>query len=120
MGDVHSHTTKIALNTQCGFRTTHHPQAVNWFSHQFYPAAEFINSIRGNTVSRVANSEQVVRLARGLKVALLDPFTFYKGAVCVRLHVSQQDKDVPNDGSLVLSRSGLQPVALEETKSRNG
>ena len=119
MDEAHSHTI-IALNTQCGFRTTRHPPAVNWFSRQSHPAAEFINSIRGNTVSRVANSEQVVRLARGLKVALPDPFTFYKGAVCVRLHVSQQDKDVPNDGSLVLSRSGLQPVALEETKSRNG
>lgn len=78
MGDTHPGSTRIALITQLDRKTTCHPPVANWFSRQFLPAADSINSIHGETFRRVANPEHAAHLAKGLKVALLIPPTFFK------------------------------------------
>jgi hypothetical protein len=113
--EVHPRMMSIALIARRNFITTHHPPVANWFLHQFRPAAEFTNSIYGETVVRVANPDQVARLARGLKAARFCPTTKFHKAKCVF-----DEKDVTNDGSWVLSPGVRSTQRLRRLKIENG
>jgi len=73
--DTHSHTARIALINQRNRTSTYRRPAGNWFSSQFHPAAESSNSINGESVIRLVDSNKLARLAQGLKVAQLCPST---------------------------------------------
>jgi len=87
-------------------KTTFHPHNVNWPFSQFIPAVESLNSIHGETVSRVANPEHSARLATCLKVALLCPPTIFTRR--------NYTKDQTKKNDLTLARQYLPVAAPQE------
>ena len=62
--------TKTARSFAGSFQINKNPPIECWLSHRSHPTSH-INTIRGETYSRVANSAQSARLASGLTAALL-------------------------------------------------
>ncbi|PYS71518.1 MAG: hypothetical protein DMF69_10110 [Acidobacteria bacterium] len=68
-GEVHLYSAGIAFASQRNLKITYHPRFLTWFSHQSQRPAFSTNSIKSETVIRVANSDRMAYLAVGLKVA---------------------------------------------------
>lgn len=81
--DTHSHTARIALTNQRNRKSTYRRPAGNWFKRQFHLAAESSNSINGESVIRLVDSDKLARLAQGSKVAQLYPSTIFTRPECV-------------------------------------